>query len=250
MTVALPFALAAALAAPAVKPKPLPAPRRDTGFALTLCGGVAAVPLSWQAPASWTLNAETARLEGSQEASLGPVAEAAVSFRFARRFGIAAAFEWARRDGSAEIEAELPHPLYLARPRSVRGTTAGLGYRQLASHLDLEWRPVRGKLELALFAGPSFLRVDADLVESVTANEAYPYDEAVFAAAQTTPSRSASSLGWNAGAGLAGAIASKLDLGLQARYSRVKPELEAPGGGSLTLTAGGLEITAFLRLHF
>jgi hypothetical protein len=131
----------------------------------------------------------------------------------------------------------------------VSGTTDGLGYRQVASHLDLEWRPVRGKVELALFAGPSFLRVDADLVESVTASEAYPYDEAVFAAAQATASRSASSLGWNAGAAFAGAIAAKLDLGLRARYSRATPELEAPGAGSVTLEAGGLEVTAFLRLR-
>ncbi len=147
-----------------------------------------------------------------------------------------------------EIEAE-PHPLYLARPRAVSGSIDGLGYRQLASHLDLEWRPVRGRVELALFAGPSFLQVDADLVLSVTASESYPYDEAVFAAAQKEAARTASSLGWNAGASLAGAIASGLDLGLQARYTRATPELEAPGGGSFRLEAGGLEITVFLRLR-
>ncbi len=249
MTGALALVLAAAAAAPAAKPKPAPA-TRDTGFAVTLGGGLAAVPLSWQTSASWPLYAETARLEAAQEASLGPAAEIAVAYRFSSRFGVSAAFGWSSRDGSAEIEASLPHPLYLARPRAVSGSTEGLDYSQAASHLDLEWRPVRGRVELALFAGPSFLRAEADLVVSVTASESYPYDEATFASAQAETSRSASSLGWNAGAALAGAVSSKLDLGLQARYSRATPELEAPGGGSLTLEAGGLELTAFLRLRF
>ena len=241
--------LAAALAAPAPAPKPA-ATRHDTGFTVTFAGGVAAIPLTWQTSASWPLDAETARLEAAQEASLGPALEAAVSFRFSRRLGVSAAFGWARRDGRAEIEAQLPHPLYLGRPRTLNGATDGLGYLQVASHLDLEWRPVRGKVELTLFAGPSLLRVDADLVERVTASEAYPYDEAVFATAETASSGPASSLGWNAGMALAGAIAPKLDLGLQARYSSARPELDAPGGGSVTLEAGGLDLTAFLRLRF
>jgi len=248
VTGALSIVLAAALAAPAAKPKPTAAPK-TTAFAVTIAGGIAALPLDWQAPAIWTLNAETARLEALQETPLGPVAEAALSHRFARRFGVAAAFAWSRRDGRAEIEAQLPHPLYLNRPRTVTGSTDGLGYRQIASHLDFEWRPVTGRLELAFFAGPSFVRAEADLVERVTASEAYPYDEAAFASASASPSRSAASVGWNAGAALAGAVASHVDLGVQARYSRAKPELTTPGG-SVVLEAGGLDVTAFLRLRF
>ncbi len=219
------------------------------GFAVSFAGGVAALPLEWQAPATWTLNAEKARLDASQAGPLGPVAEAAVSYRFARRFGVAAAFAWSRRDGSAEIEALLPHPFYLDRPRTVSGSVSGLGYRQIASHLDLEWRPVTARFELAFFAGPSFVRAEADLVESVTASEAYPYDEATFASASASPSRSAASVGWNAGTALAGAVASRVDLGVRARYSRAKPELTTPGG-SVALEAGGLDVTAFLRLRF
>ena len=249
MTGALLLALGAVVAAPAAKPNPATA-AGDTGFALTLAGGVAAIPLSWQTSASWPLHAETARLEAAQEAALGPAAELAVWYRFSSGLGVSAAFGWSRRDGSAEIEAVLPHPLYLARPRALHGSTDGLRYSQVASHLDLEWRPVHGRVDLSLFAGPSVLRTEADLVASVTASESYPYDEAAFASAQAEVSRSSSSLGWNAGAALAGAVAGRLDLGLQARYTRATAELEAPGGGSVKVDAGGLEVTAFLRLRF
>jgi hypothetical protein len=237
-------------AKPAPKPTPKPAPApKSTGIAFTLAGGAAALPLDWTTPATWTLYAETARLQAAQEAAAGPVVEGAVSFRFARRFGVAAAFGWSRRDGSATIEAELPHPLYLDRPRSVSGSASGLAYRQIATHLDLEWRPLLGKLELALFAGPSLLNVDTELVERVTPAEAYPYDTASFASALASASKSAESVGWNAGAAVSARVAAHLELGLQARYTRATPELTT-SGGSVTLTAGGLDVAAFLRLGF
>jgi opacity protein-like surface antigen len=266
VTSALALVLAAALAAPQAAPKPKPAPAspakptpkptpkpapapKSAGFAFTLAGGIAALPLDWTTSTSFPLYAETARLQAAQQAAAGPVVEGALSFRFARRFGVAAAFGWSRRDGSAAVDAQLPHPLYLDRPRAVSGSASGLEYRQLASHLDLEWRPLLGKLELAIFAGPSLLDVEAQIVESVTASEAYPYDSASFASASASAAKSAESVGWNAGAAVSGKVASHLELGLQARYSRATPGLTT-SGGSVTLTAGGFDVAAFLRLGF
>jgi len=233
----------------ASKPKPKPAPPRETGFFVTLGGGVAALPLDWTSSASWTLYAETATLQSAQRASTGPVVEGTLSYRITPRLGVAAAFGWSRRDGSATVEAQLPHPLYLGRPRAVSGTAGSLDYRQLASHFDFEWRPLLGKLELALFAGPSLLQVETELVESVTPGEAYPYDTASFASAVASPSKSAEGVGWNAGAAVSGRVARRLELGLEARYSRATPEL-TDSGTSVKLTAGGLDVTAFLRLGF
>jgi hypothetical protein len=236
-------------AAPASKPKPKPAAPKDTGFFLTLAGGVAALPLDWSTSATWTLYAETARLQAAEEASAGPVVEGALSYRITPRFGVAAAFGWSRRDGSATVDAQLPHPLYLDRPRSVSGNVNSLAYRQFASHFDFEWRPLLGKVELALFAGPSLLQVETELVESVTASEAYPYDTASFASALPSATKSAQGVGWNAGAAVSGRVARHLELGLQARYSHATPDL-ADSGTSVKLTAGGLDVAAFLRLGF
>jgi len=255
VTGALALVLAAALGAttlpftPRPRPRAKPAGHKDSGFALTIAGGIATLPLDWTTTASWTLYAEPARLEASQEASLGPAVEGALSFRFARRFGVSAAFGWSRRDGSAEIEAQLPHPLYLGRPRTVSGSASSLEYSQTASHLDFEWRPVTGKLELALFAGPTLLRAKAELVDRVTATEAYPYDTASFASATATSVSSSDAFGWNVGAALGAAVASHVDLGVQLRYSRAKPELTT-SSGSVTLEAGGLDVTGFVRFGF
>lgn len=230
--------------------QPKPPPREPSRFAIGLGGGLAALPLDWQADTSFTLHAETARVSASHEASLGPTAELAIALRVAPRVSVQAAIGWSRRDTSAAIEAELPHPLYLERPRGVSGRAEGLGYRQLTSHLDLAWLARTGRVELGLFAGPALVNVEADLVESVSASESYPYDEAGFASATAT-ARSASALGWSAGVALAGGVSRRLDLGVQARFTRATPELDAPDGdGSVAIEAGGLDVTAFLRLRF
>ncbi len=72
----------------------------------------------------------------------------------------------ASRDVKAALEAKIPHPLFLERPRTVAGEVSGLSYTELAFHLDLEWRIVTGPFEIAAFAGPTLARVDTDAVQS------------------------------------------------------------------------------------
>jgi hypothetical protein len=153
-------------------------------------GGLGLVPPEWTASSSWALHGEDAFVRASHDAGRGPALAVALGYRFARRLGIATAVSLSRREGRAEVEASLPHPLYLDRPRPARGTADGLEYRHVAVHLDLEVRPVAGRLELTLFGGPALARVEADLVGRVLVTEEYPYDEAAFRAAEAAPARS------------------------------------------------------------
>jgi len=219
-------------------------------FWVSLGGGLVTAPAGWSSTSTWELYAETARLEATYEGGAGPALEAALGLRFARRLGIAAALTWSRREETASVEALLPHPFYLDRARSVAGTAEGLEHREAAAHLDLEVRPVTGRVELALFAGVSLVRVEADLVESVEATEEYPYDEAAFRSATSVSRRSDPTLGWNAGAAVAWAVASRLHVGVEARWVRAGAELEQPGGGTARLDAGGLHGALFVRLRF
>ena len=161
----------------------------EHGFFVSLGGGAAVGSLGWTSSATWTEYAETARVDASYEAGSGPALEAGLGYRVSRRVGLAVSFGWARRDADARVEASLPHPLYLDRPRSVQGQANGLQYRELASHLDLLLVPLAGRLEVALFGGPCLLRVDADQVVRVEFDEEYPYDEATFRSAVTSARR-------------------------------------------------------------
>ena len=219
-------------------------------FWIAIGGGLATPPSAWTSASTWTLYAETARLEAAYEGDAGPALEAALGLRFAGRLGVAAAFTWTSREETASVDARLPHPFYLERPRSVAGTAEGLERREAAAHFDFEVRPATGRVEVALFAGASLVRVEADLVESVEAAEEYPFDGASFGSATVVSRRSEAAVGWNAGAAVAWAATSSLDFGLQGRFVRAAAELEPPGGGVARLDAGGLDLTAFVRWRF
>lgn len=230
---------------------PLPATAADgTGFTLSLGGGLAAGGLDWHARTGFTLYAEAARIDASHEAGSGPAFQAALGFRFSRRLGLTTVFAWSRRETAASIDASLPHPLYLDRPRSLQAEVDGLHHSELATHFDLEWRHVGGRVEATVFAGLTLLRAETDLVQRVEVNEEYPYDEVSLRSAAAASIRSDAALGWNAGGSLGLAIAARLVFGVEARFAQARVELSPAGSESFRIDAGGLQAVAFLRLRF
>ncbi len=222
------------------------------GDRLTLAagGGLAAISLDWPSKARWdNVWAEQASLDSQQKAGRGMAYEGSLGLRTGRHFGVVLALTQANRDTTLALDARIPHPFFLEQPRSVAGNASGR-YRELASHLDLEWRRVAGAIELSIFAGPTLVRVETDLGKSVQVAESYPYDTATFVSAQTTRVRSAWGTGFNAGTGVAWLASRVVDLGIEARYSRAPVELAPAGGEKVELTAGGLQATARLRLRF
>jgi hypothetical protein len=215
---------------------------------LSLGGGAALGTIGWTGISSWEEYRETAELEADYEAGPGPALEAAVGVRVAPRFGLRAAFGWSSRDVDATVRAGIPHPLYFDRPRELSDQVTGLAYRQWAGHLDLEWRPVIGKLEVTLFGGVCLARIEADLVDRVEVDDEYPFDTVSLSSAVTRRVRSDPGTGWSAGAAVAHALGSRLSLGVQLRYTRVPLDLALDKGRTSSVEAGGLQLTAMLRV--
>jgi hypothetical protein len=220
------------------------------GFYLSAGGGLAAGTLSWQTHTSYELYKETATLDVDQKAGSGPAFEGAVGYRFSPRFGLHVAFGWSRRDVTTSLQASLPHPLYLDRPRSVSAEVGALKYRETDVHFDLEWIPVRGAFELALFAGSSLVQSRTDVVEKITVSEEYPYDEATFQSTSLSDVKSDSAFGWNVGGSAAFPLGSRFALGAQARYTGARTKLKPTEADAFTLDAGGLTAIGFLRVRF
>jgi len=227
-----------------------PSAGAQSRFTVAVAGGAALVPAKWTSSASWPAWAETAQLESRQETASGSVFAGALGFRVSRHLGVVLAVSRSTRDAKAALEATIPNPLFLDRPRAVNHELSGLSYRELATDLDLEWRTLAGPLELALFAGPCLAKVETDAVQAVQVDEAYPYDEPTFRSADTARVTSDSAFGWNAGGSAAWLLARHLDLGVEARYSRTSVELKPAEGDAFTLESGGLQLTARLRLRF
>lgn len=230
---------------------PLPAWATDgKGLTLSVGGGIAAGALDWSVRSGFPLYAEEARLDASYDAGSGPALEGGLGFRFSRHLGITAAIGWSRRKATALVEASLPHPLYLDRPRSLEARADGLDHRELVTHFDLEWRTVGRRLEATLFGGLTLLRVETTLVEKVEAIEEYPYDQVSFREAVTASTRSDATLGWNAGGSLGLSFGARVVVGLQARYASAGVDLTASGSEPFRVDAGGPQAIGFLRLRF
>ena len=227
-----------------------PSAADEKRFWVSVGGGASLGTIGWSSAASWEEYGETAELQAEYEAGTGPALEAALGVRLSSSFGLRAAFGWSRRDTNATVRARIPHPLYFDRFRETTGEASGLEYRQWTSHLDLEWRPLVGKVEVFLFGGPALARVEADLVERVELDDQYPFDTVAFGSAVTQRAQSDAGIGWSAGAGLSHAVGSRVGLSLRARYTRAQVELALEGDETSNVDAGGLQLTLALQVGF
>jgi hypothetical protein len=227
-----------------------PAGADEHRFRVRVGGGAALGTIGWSTVSTWEVHQETAELEADYEAGLGPAFEAGLDVRVSRAFGLRAAVSWSRRDADASLQARIPHPFFFDRPRGLEAGVSSLEYRQLASHFDLEWRPVTGRLEVALFGGVYLVRVEADLVERVEYDEDYPFDEVSFRTAVLERVRSDAGLGWSAGASVSHTLGSRVAFGVQARYTTARLDLVRVEGDAVPLDVGGVQLLATLSVGF
>jgi hypothetical protein len=235
-------AASAAAAAPAPDQAGLP-----YRFRLTTSALYYPQTLDFDGTQSISLYAETGQVATRYGAKSAVAVDGGLQFNFSRGVGIVAAFETASRGSSANVDAQLPHPLYLNRPRTFTTTVSGLDFKQTAVHLGLAVRGGSGKAEYTLFAGPSLYQVDADLAAGVQPQEQYPYDTVTGTVTTTRSSKSA--VGFHVGGRLDAWLGKSVGLGAQVRYGTAKVQL-GPSGSSTEVTAGGFEVGGGLRFRF
>jgi hypothetical protein len=243
---ALPVALVLAVLA-------VPASSRgqDRRFVVSAGGGLTFGTLSWTHAATWPVYQETARVESSHEAGSGPAFEGAISYRIIPRVGVRAGYGWSRRDVSADLHAEIPHPFFFETPRTIDASLTGLNYAESEAYLDVELWPVTGgRLQVAVFGGVALVSVDADLVDQVEYDEAYPFDEVTYRSATTASASSDTAVGWSAGAAAVYTLAPRWGLAAQLRYTSASVELTRPGNETTPIDAGGFRALAELRFGF
>jgi opacity protein-like surface antigen len=245
-------ALGAALPALAQEAAPAApaAPASEPRFTLSLSGAFGLGTISYQTSGRFTEFAEEGRLDADYENKSGSGIEGGLAFRLNHRLKVAAAFSGLGRDGSADYRAELPHPLYLARNRRVESTADGLSYDEQAGHLDLVVYGRAGRFDLSAFAGPSWFQVKSSFLATPPQySHTYPFDT-VNVTNVPRVAGDASAFGFNVGAGVDYRFTRNLALGTQARFARAKVDLERPNADAVAIDAGGLQVTAGVRLLF
>ena len=148
------------------------------------------------------------------------------------------------------VTAEIPHPFFLEKPRTVSGTAPDLRRREIAAHVNAGWSvPATGPTRVTVFGGPSYFRLTQGLVTEIEAAETYPFDSASFVSA-TLAESTQSRWGFNAGVDFSQRISKHFGVGVLARYSRAWMKLPIVETQEIEIKAGGLQVGAGVRLEF
>ena len=216
---------------------------------LWLHGGFVPGASDFTGTQTFTEFAEQGRIDAQYHQDAGPVFEIGLGFRLRRRLGLTAAGSFGRRDGTGSFTATLPHPLYFGAFRPASGDIRGTSQREKALHLDLALLGGSSRLQWSAFAGPSLIAARAELVQRIEYTQAYPFDTVTVTGTPLAES-SNHAFGFNVGAGLDWQAARHVAIGTQLRFSHATVSLEPTAQDRVEIDAGGLQLTAGLRLDF
>lgn len=170
--------------------------------------------------------------------------------RVARHLAIGVSFSKFGKAGNAGVDARLPHPFFFNQARTVTGTASDLARRETALHGMVSWTDVMGAgWELWVSGGPSLFKVEQELVESITVNEAYPYDTATFASA-VSQRHSSSGLGFNVGADVTKLFTPHMGVGASVMFARATVKFDTFSDPTRSFDVGGARVGGGLRFRF
>jgi len=164
------------------------------------------------------------------------------------RVGLHVALSSMTAEGTAAIEAGIPHPFFFNTPRLVSGE-ATLERRELALHGGLAVLLGGEPVDVTISGGATYFRIRQDLVTDVEFDEAYPFDTATFVSA-TLSEAEASKVGYYASADLTWRISRVFGIGALVRWSRAEIPLSVDDVEAAPVTVGGLQAAAGIRLTF
>jgi hypothetical protein len=119
--------------------------------------------------ASFPIYGETATLTTAQENGDGAVVDIAGGYRFLGNLGAAIGFSNFRNTSDGGVVVTVPDPLITDRPVTVNTSVTDMDHSERGIHLQAVWfMPITNQIDIALSAGPSFIRVSQDLVATVT----------------------------------------------------------------------------------
>jgi hypothetical protein len=193
---------------------------------------------------------EAATVDVDYESDSGAFFDGGVGVRLWKGLGAGVAVSFFSKENPAAIEARIPHPFFDAQPREVSGEATSLARTDAIVHVQaMAMLDPAGPLRLVLFGGPSFFRVEQDLVTGVRYSEEYPFDTATFTGADTD-TVDASAVGFNVGADVIWMVHEKVGIGGLVRFTRASLDLDAPGNRTIGIEAGGFQGGGGIRVVF
>ena len=192
-----------------------------------------------------TIYDETATVDIAQSYESGGLFDIGGEALIFGDLGVGIHFTRTAGDGTAAIAAQIPDPLFFDRLRAATATADGLDHTENAVHVQVLYRfAASPKLDVTVGLGPTFFSVKQELVNSVDVVEPTPSITPQVVEASDSP------VGVNVGADITYMVTDRVGAGVLLRYAPGSAELTPPGGGPVSLDAGGFQFAAGVRVRF
>jgi hypothetical protein len=147
----------------------------------------------------YTLYDEPATTTANTSWTSGSFFGGGIDIRLIKGLTVGASYHQETNTSEAKLSGTVPNPIFFNRSRTFTSTSGGLLRRENATHLSVGWIVAIGsKLDVMFSGGPSWFRLQQDVVSEVTiAERGLPFTEVVGAPEITTPKRSVT--GYNVG---------------------------------------------------
>ncbi len=164
--------------------------------------------------------------------------------------GVGFAVGYHKRNQSAAINAEIPHPYFYDTLRPASFTTEPLQSREAAFHFPAVFMPPSlGPIKVLVFGGPSIFRLSQTQVTNIIVNEVPPYDTVTISSV-TTEEKKGTFWGYHAGADVSVFFTRSVGVGFGVRYSHANIKQFDKDAATTSGVAGGVSALAGVRFRF
>jgi hypothetical protein len=147
-----------------------------------------------------TIYEETATVTSTSNFTSGSLFDVGAGFRVWRNLTVGAAYHQEQNDTEGQLTGSIPSPVFFNRPRTLAQSVAGLDRKEQATHIQFGWVvPVGSKFDVLISGGPSFFRLEQEVVGDVSIGEQGGNFSTVVAR-ETLAIRKKSQTGFNLGA--------------------------------------------------
>jgi hypothetical protein len=227
-------------------------PWSDRGY-INIGWGVESGSSTMTATRTRTVYDETGTETFSAEFTSGSLFDVGVGLRVFRNLTVGVGYHQEQNDTDGTLTGSVPSPVFFNKPRTLNETVSGLNRKEMATHLVIGYViPFSTKLDVMVFGGPSFFRLNQDTVTDITYGEnGGDYSKVVATVARTTSAKSVT--GFNAGVDATYIVWSndsvRLGAGGFVRFTQASTEVEMLGSSQPT-DVGGIQFGFGGRIRF
>ncbi|MGH9148620.1 MAG: hypothetical protein ACRD1Q_18055 [Vicinamibacterales bacterium] len=201
---------------------------------------------NFTATAVFTEFVEEGQVTTNHTVGSGLVFGGGATVRAWRQLAVGAAVSFFSKNGTGQLEAELPHPFLFNQHRLVSAEASDLKRREIATHIIAGWIVPADRMEVTVSGGPSIYQVQQDLVSGITYTHEFPYDVAVFTGAITRRLEKVV-VGFHVSGDVTWKLNNDVGLAVSGRYSRATVNDDETG---TSIDVGGLQIGGGVRFFF